>query len=492
MKTKTICIFLATGLALLLCPGVSAKPAAAKPPAASASSFPWSRSRRQDKAGFYFQPAGLCEDYPEVDRTQARLDRDFQVLRWAGVRLLRVGIAWESIERTEGQYNWTFWDRLVRTAAQNHVTLIPYVCYAPEWAAAQKKDFWKQPPADPQQFGAFMRVIAARYKGRVHSWELWNEPDNPDFWLGNVAGYANLVRAGAEGVRLADPSDAVILGGLADGDSAFGRTLLRQYRVGRDVGAVNFHGYDETWNRKPLEDYPREIVGLSRAVGSSASRPDVWMAEFGYSSLQPPAGGYGGEAANAYDYQHTADYQASVLFKCHVLALSTGRLSLTAWYRINDLQPTTEVIGDSENRFLGVMDAGGRPKPALGALKFYNALLGQPVRCLDNAVKSTLPAHSEAVLHVFEQKGGKIVVVGWLRAPAPVPGAPQNSPDTRSEEVSLMLPAGVSSPVAAYALDGDRVPTRAALTGRVLSHIVLSGAKPFITTIKFSQKASKE
>ena len=506
MNTKNICCLLITGsltagLGLSLCSSAPAKPVPASTQAisASSSSFPWSRSRQQDKAGYYYQPAGLCEDYPEADRTQARLDKDFQVLRRAGVKLLRVGIAWESIERIPGQYEWSFWDRLVATAVQNHVTLIPYVCYTPKWAASRKKHFWKQPPADPEQFSAFMRVIAARYRGRVHSWELWNEPDNSDFWLGDVAGYARLVRAGVQGVRLADPTDEIVLGGLADGDSVFGRTLLRQYRIGREVSAVNFHGYNETWNRRPLEDYPREVLALSIAAGSSPPRPDVWMAEFGYSDLQPPAYGGGGEAPDVYNYQHTAAYQAAALFKSHVLALSTGRLSLTAWYRINDLPTATDVIGDSENRFLGVVDTEGRLKPAFFALKLYNALFGQPVRCRDDVVKSALSSSalsskSQIVLHVFEQKGGKMVVVGWLRSPVPgeVPGAQAGACDTRVEEVSLMLPAGVSTTVTAYALNGNRVPTQARLAGRILSHILLTGAQPFIATVDLSQTTHKK
>lgn len=40
-----------------------------------------------------------------------------------------------------------------------------------------------------------MRVIAARYRGQIRSWELWNEPDNPAYWLGTTAPFAELVSA---------------------------------------------------------------------------------------------------------------------------------------------------------------------------------------------------------------------------------------------------------------------------------------------------------
>ena len=469
--------------ALALC--TSAAPAQALPRHCAPPSFPWSRSRQQDKAGFYDQPAGLCEDYPREARTQARLDRDFRILRLTRARLLRVGIAWESIETAPGQYEWSFWDRLVATAARERVTLLPYVCYTPAWAAVSQDDYWKQPPTDPERFSAFMRVIASRYRGRVHSWELWNEPDNLDFWLGDVTAYVRLVQAGARGVRLADPSDAVVIGGLADGDSRFSRTLLRQPWLGETVSAVNFHGYNETWNRKSLEDYARESADLSHVLAGGHPQPDLWMAEFGYSDLPPPGGGRGGEGPVVYDYQHTASYQAAALFKSHVVALSTGRLTLTAWYRINDLPATTGVIGDAENRHLGVVDVQGRPKPALGALRLYNTLFGRPTRCLDASLRAPRRAGPHSELHVFEQRGGRIIVVAWLPSPAPgeVPVTRTGVSDPRAEEVSLVLPAGTRRFLETYDLTGHRIATHTKLVGRLLSHVILTGSRPFIATV---------
>ena len=46
------------------------------------------------------------------------------------------------------------------------------------------------------------------------------------------------------------------------------------------------------------------------------------------------------------------------------LIRSTDRVSLVTWYRINDLPAGQEVIGDVNNRHLGVVDLHGRPKPA--------------------------------------------------------------------------------------------------------------------------------
>ncbi|HEX5323580.1 MAG TPA: hypothetical protein VFW40_07325, partial [Capsulimonadaceae bacterium] len=65
--------------------------------------FLWSRHAQQDAQGYYYQPAGLCEDYPQSTRTQERLDKDFAVIRAAGASLLRVGISWRDVEYERGK-----------------------------------------------------------------------------------------------------------------------------------------------------------------------------------------------------------------------------------------------------------------------------------------------------------------------------------------------------------------------------------------------------
>jgi hypothetical protein len=76
------------------------------------------------------------------------------------VRYLRCAFSWNGIEPERGRYRFQFWDILVREAARAHITLIPYVAYTPRWAAATDVDFWKQPPANPDDYAGFMSKLA--------------------------------------------------------------------------------------------------------------------------------------------------------------------------------------------------------------------------------------------------------------------------------------------------------------------------------------------
>src|SRR4051812_20687643 len=49
-------------------------------------------------------PFGLCEDYPEESRSLDEVRRDIQVLKRAGVTVLRVSIGWDGVEPERDHY----------------------------------------------------------------------------------------------------------------------------------------------------------------------------------------------------------------------------------------------------------------------------------------------------------------------------------------------------------------------------------------------------
>jgi hypothetical protein len=60
----------------------------------------------------------------------------------------------------------------------------------------------------------FVASAVTRYRDRVHTWEMWNEPDFSQFWSGAVADYARLLKVGYLAARSADPSARVLVGGM--------------------------------------------------------------------------------------------------------------------------------------------------------------------------------------------------------------------------------------------------------------------------------------
>lgn len=305
-------------------------------------------------------------------------------------------------------------------------------------------------------------------------------------WRGSAKQFSTMFRSGAAAVRLADPGVAVVLGGMADWSSSrFFKALSARDGFVRSFDVLNLHGYLETWDDTPAEEYPDRIAGYANALQKhrGRNRPDIWLAEFGYSSLRntadrPTAGG-----SAAFEHEHTP-IQAVALLRHHVLALAVQQLSLTAWFRIRDLDPSESVIGDNQNRHFGIIDAAGNPKPAFEALRLWNRLFDQPVRRLD--LPQELPKQSAAALHLFERKDGTIIAAGWL---------PRNSAggdsrlaetacrDERREIVMLRLPFAAGR-VKIFDNAGTAEPRLRGVEDGVLTNVELSAEDIFLAEVQ--------
>jgi len=384
----------------------------------------------------------LCEDYPPATRHAPVVERDLAEMNRLGVRTLRVALAWDDIESRPGEFDWAFTDLLFDLAAKHHVELIPYVCYTPKWAALdQGKDYWRQPPSDPATFGRFMSAAAKRYRGRTRSWELWNEPDNSDYWLGTAGQYARLLGAGAAAVRAADPAAKIVLGGIS-WNEAFLASVLREPGVASAIDVVNLHSYDETWLPEPMEDLPDHIRRVHDLIARYRNRQEIWLAEAGYSDYRGRDGAISASDRSKYAYEHTASYQADALVRMIALAASTGDVRLVAWYRINDLPQTTDVIGDVNNRHLGVVDVTGHDKPAAAALKIIAGAFDGGAAPCDGEVAGCRPLDSVTEVHCFASVDGGVWLFAWIRTYVPgslEPGETGSAADARRAHVEVSL-----------------------------------------------------
>src|SRR5437879_4017301 len=123
---------IASALALLLaCARAPLPPAASSAPPAIAESLLPSRQRDQGADGFFLQPAGLADDYPEESAPVEKMTRDLAVTRAVGARHLRFAVGWDSTEVEPGKYDWSQWDALFGLLREAGITPLPYVCYTP-------------------------------------------------------------------------------------------------------------------------------------------------------------------------------------------------------------------------------------------------------------------------------------------------------------------------------------------------------------------------
>jgi hypothetical protein len=89
----------------------------------------------------------------------------------------------------------------------------------PAWATSGSE--FSGVPDDPTDFKEFCYIVASRYRGRIHAWGFWNEPNLDHFWEGGRSQYTNeILIPGIEAVGRADPDTLMVGPDLAHLQSA--------------------------------------------------------------------------------------------------------------------------------------------------------------------------------------------------------------------------------------------------------------------------------
>jgi len=141
-------------------------------------------------------------------------DRDLQLAKDGGFRWVKQLFSWQDIEGAgKGHFDWAGADRIVDQVEKHGLRLIVRVSQDPD------QPFWAgQPPENAGHFADFLAAVASRYRGRIHAYQVWNEPNLAREWGGkrpDPAGYARLLNLSYSAIKAADPAAIVVTAGMA-------------------------------------------------------------------------------------------------------------------------------------------------------------------------------------------------------------------------------------------------------------------------------------
>jgi hypothetical protein len=227
-------------------------------------------------------------------------DQEADLAARAGATIERIPLAWGWIEYERGQFDWSVYDGLYAAYQARGIRPL-WAVQSPSGWAAQGTCPAALPncvlPPKPQYDGdwrAFLTLLAARYPASA-AIEVWNEPNSSLYWGGapDPVRYAQVVRLARDGVRAADPSMPVVLGGLADVSGAAGMPaadfLSALYAQGI-AGVVDGIGYHPYAALPDTAGALRRGVQRVRAVRDGAGdRTPLWITETGASEVGEPA-----------------------------------------------------------------------------------------------------------------------------------------------------------------------------------------------------------
>ncbi len=334
-----------------------------------------------------------------------------QAHRNAGVGLERYPFAWNTIEKSPGQFDFSYHDAYVAELARQGLDLLPILVYSPAFrssAPAGDPNPTKWPPKNPADLGAFATAAIKRYgpagtfwaerpdipRRPIRAWQVWNEPNIPSYYPGGPqpAEYVKLLKATSSAIKAADPGATVVAAGMSQSSS--GMPLLRfvdEMEKGGaasayDAMAVHAYAVDDEGAMRRLQ----EVRDVMSAHGDS--KP-IWVTEVGW-----------GTAGTPFEYGTDEPGQAPRI-GCAVARLAEAKDSLgikgLVDYDWRDDQPASG-SGHWSN-FAGLLRSDGSHKPAFDAFQ-QSALKVQaapgpanrpPVACM--SVSEPAPVAGETV-----------------------------------------------------------------------------------------------
>ena len=301
------------------------------------------------------------------------IDADDQALHMAadaGTTTIVQLFEWRLIELQPGEYNWEYPDFVVRACDYYGLQLVMRLDHPPEWAIEANAD--PALPADLDAFAAFAGRVAARYRGSVLGYVIWNEPNLSREWNGqapNPAGYARLLARAHAAIKAADPQAIVAGAGLAptnqnDAEAMNDLVYLSQMLEaleGRPFDVLAIHPY--AFGLAP--DAPadandglnaRRITRLQQVLADAGlGDTPLWITEMGWTTSGP---------AEASQKAVTPAQQARYLVQSFELAEEK-------WPRVESLAVwnlSTGLAADDEKAGYSIVDSAYNPLPAYAAL----------------------------------------------------------------------------------------------------------------------------
>lgn len=186
-----------------------------------------------------------------------------------GIKWLRLELYWNRLEPKLGQFDWSFFDSVMGRYASNYQVMVLFN-HPPPWSQSlSKEDFAK---ASAHAIGQ----AAGRYKGRVHAWEVFNEPNLAGYgWpdgADSLQRYSMTLTAVGSAIRDADKDVLIVTGGLSpmgSNPANFLSTLVKNTPADcYDV--VGLHPYGEV-----------DHLGRILRNGKSLTNKPFWFTELG-------------------------------------------------------------------------------------------------------------------------------------------------------------------------------------------------------------------
>ncbi|MCK6577313.1 MAG: hypothetical protein L6Q98_04330 [Anaerolineae bacterium] len=255
----------------------------------------------------------------QLEADPAVRERSMQMIADAGFRIIRQQFPWEDIEiHGRGDFEdrrnvdavgvvnaWDKYDQIVDLAVRYGIDIQARVDTPPAWSRSDPNEGTLAPPDDWEDYYAFLRRVAERYRGRIRHYQIWNEPNIYPEWGNNPVdpeGYTAVLCRAYAVLKEVDPNIVVHSAALSPTVSLTDRDLSdliylqRMYDAGVsgcfDVMSVQGYGFysgpTDQRLRPTTLNYARPQYIRDLMVANGDVDVPVWISEAAWNPVGEP------------------------------------------------------------------------------------------------------------------------------------------------------------------------------------------------------------
>jgi hypothetical protein len=227
-------------------------------------------------------------------------ERAFAESKALGASYIRVDVELGPMFDSSGQPDWRGLDAITALSRRYQLPVLGILLDTPGYLSicpGPHAGFCA--PSDMSRYGQLVRQVAAHAGGDISHWEVLNEPDSRESFLGTPQQYARMLATAHDAIKAVAPADQVVFGGVsAPTDRHWVETVFAT------PGADAAHKFDiaNIHLRGRLVDLPTGVAAWRSVMASHGFGGPLWVTEHGYSSdptYQQDSGFRSGAASQA-------------------------------------------------------------------------------------------------------------------------------------------------------------------------------------------------
>ena len=232
-------------------------------------------------------------------------------------------VFWADIQPQPNRWYFDLLDKYVSWSQAHQTPILMQLAYSPRWASstpdaptdveATNPPGLSGAPRNMEDWRTYVKTVATRYKGRIHDWEIWNEPNRPQSWTGSVDTLVEMTREASAILKQIDPTNVVVSPAATETRGLAYLDAFLAKGGGKYVDVIGYHFYV---GREPPEAMVTLIGGVEKILNKHglSSKP-LWSTEAGWlgPDLLPP------------------DVQAAYVARSYILSWASG-VNRFYWY----------------------------------------------------------------------------------------------------------------------------------------------------------------